>query len=488
MNINANILIQIGAALFGDDLQKENAILREENEELRCENQALRQEIARLKEELEKSKRAGKRQAAPFSRDKGVEDPKPPGRKKGDKYGERSSRPLPEHIDRVIDVPVKTGVVDIEGFPLCPQCHVALETCEVHAQYQTELPVIPKPVVTQFNVEIAECPCCNSRFQGRHPEQTSDALGAAANQLGPRLLALTAQLKYEYGLSFAKIKELLLALFNVKIGRATPARSAQRIADCAEPTYCQLILSLQGSKVVCVDETGWRIGRSSCWLWVFTDRTITVYVIDLSRGHEVIEKILGEKFQGTLSSDGFSAYDPVAAGDKQHCNAHLLKACSQIEAMKSRGAVMFSRQVAAVLRAGINLHRRRDKLTPHGFNVQRGKIEAAMDRLLEKNLTDPDNARLARRLQKHRDHIFTYLYDVTGETEPTNNAAEREIRPAVITRKNGACNRSANGAKATAILSSVIRSCKKSGKNVINTIAELLCSPEPMVADLAQPP
>lgn len=160
------------------------------------------------------------------------------------------------------------------------------------------------------------------------------------------------------------------------------------------------------------------------------------------------------------------AYDPVSAGAKQQCNAHLLKACSQIEAVKTRGAVRFSRQVASVLRAGIKLHRRRYELMPHGFKVQRGKIEAAMDRLLEKNLTDPGNARLARRLQKHRDHIFTYLYDETGETEPTNNLAEREIRPGVITRKLGACNRSPIGAKTTAILTSVIRTCKKNEQDL----------------------
>jgi hypothetical protein len=144
--------------------------------------------------------------------------------------------------------------------------------------------------------------------------------------------------------------------------------------------------------------------------------------------------------------------------------------------------------VASVLRAGINLHRRRGELTPHGFNSQRGKIEAALDRLLEKNLTDPDNARLARRLQKHRDHIFTYLYDETGETDPTNNAAEREIRPAVITRKNGACNRSPRGAKTTSILTSLIRTCKKNAKDVIEVIGEILCSPDPVSIEIIQPP
>ena len=488
MGIGAQIVGFIQAACSAEELRKENVILREENDRLRAENEALRQENAQLKEALEKLKRRSKRQASPFSRDKRKPNPKKPGRKKGKDYGERASRPIPDHIDRVVDAPVQTGVEDVNGAPACPECHTTLEKLETHIQYQTDIPEIPTPEVTQFNVETAECPCCHRRFQGRHPDQTSDALGAASNQLGPRVLAFAAQLKYEYGLSFGKVKRLLFDLFGLTIGRSTLARSAQRLADKAEPTYCHLIFQLRESGVVCADETGWRINGEPCWLWVFTDKTITVYVIDLSRGHEVIESVLGEDFQGTLSSDGFLAYDPVSAGAKQQCNAHLLKGCSEIEAIKSRGAVRFSRQVASVLRAGINLHRRRDKLSPHGFKVQRGKIEAALDRLLEKNLTDPDNARLARRLKKHRNHIFTYLYDETGETDPTNNLAELEIRPAVITRRNGACNRSPKGARATAILTSVMRSSKKNERDVIEVLVRILCSPGRIVVELARPP
>lgn len=111
-----------------------------------------------------------------------------------------------------------------------------------------------------------------------------------------------------------------------------------------------------------------------------------------------------------------------------------------------------------------------------------------MDRLLEKNLTDPDNARLARRLQKHRNHIFTYLYDETGETDPTNNLAERDLRPGVITRKMGACNRSIKGAKATAILTSIIRTSKKNEQDVIEVLVRMLCSPGQVVVELARPP
>ena len=341
-----------------EDLKKEIAALREENEHLRKENNALHTENARLKDDLEKAQRAGKRQASPFSKDKGKPSPKKPGRKPGKGYGKRASRPVPDRIDREIDVPVTTGVSDLNGDPACPDCHTALQNREIQPQYQTDIPPLPAPVVTKFNVETAACPCCGKRFQGRHPEQSSDALHAAGNQIGPRLLAFAAKLKYEYGLSFGKIQRLLYTAFGVKIGRSTIARAAHRLADKAEPIYSGLILSLRQSRVVHADETGWRIGLKSAWMWVFTDKTLTVYVIDPSRGHEVIERVLGKDFQGTLVSDAFMAYNPVNAGAKQQCTAHLLKTCRQIEEMKTRGAVRFSRHAASVLRAGINLHKR----------------------------------------------------------------------------------------------------------------------------------
>jgi transposase len=155
-----------------------NRDLATENERLRTENATLQQriaeleelvakleaELARIKGQLEEAERAGKRQAAPFSKGPPKTHPKRPGRKAGHPP---AHRPRPERIDRVLEAELP---------PVCPSCGGELTDHEVKEQFLVDIPPV-EPVVTQFNVHIAHCAECGKRVQGRHPEQISDALG-----------------------------------------------------------------------------------------------------------------------------------------------------------------------------------------------------------------------------------------------------------------------------------------------------------------------
>jgi len=422
----------------------------------------LRAEVERLKAELEQSRRAGKRQAAPFSKGTPKADPKRPGRKAGHPPSHRLPPP-PDQVDRTIEVPM---------LPECPRCHAALGEAEVvlHDQYQIDLPE-PRPVVTRFRVPVARCPACRRRVQGRHPEQTSDALGSAAVQYGPRLLGLAADLKHRLGVSYRKCSSVLLTLTGVVVASAALVRSGHRLRRLAHPSYDRLVEAARQSAVQHVDETGWKIGGRSAWLWVFADENITLYRIRKSRAHDVVVEVLGEDFGGVLVSDCFLAYDPLPFA-KQKCLAHLLKSCREIESSKTRGAVRFSRRVAALLRRAMALKRRRGTIGDHGYAVLRGKIHAELDRLLAGTCTDPDNARLAKRLRKQREHLLRFL-DHDG-LDATNNLAEREIRPAVIARKLSAGNRTEAGAETHAVLASVLQTCRRQGRDILQILGELL--------------
>jgi hypothetical protein len=131
------------------------------------------------------------------------------------------------------------------------------------------------------------------------------------------------------------------------------------------------------------------------------------------------------------------------------------------------------------------LKRRRGELSPHGYAVARGRIEAAMDRLLAGTYTDPDNARLAKQLRKHRGSLFTFLY--REGVEATNNRAERELRPAVIARKLSAGNRTDAGAETHAVLASILRTCRCQGKAIVQPVADLLRHGPGHVLDLLAP-
>jgi transposase len=422
----------------------------------------LRVEVDRLKRELEEARRAGKRQAAPFSKGPPKAQPKRPGRKTGHEASHRSAPP-PERVDRTIEVPLPGD---------CPRCGTPLGSAPdaVRDQYQVDLPE-PRPVVTHFRVPVAICPACRFRAQGRHPEQTSDALGAAAVQFGPRLLGFAADLKHRLGVSYRKAASLLLTLSGLVVTASALTRSGHRLRRHAQATYDRLVESARSAAVQHVDETGWKIGGRSAWLWVFADAHATLYRIRPGRAHDVVVEVLGEDFGGVLVSDCFLAYDPLGFA-KQKCLAHLLRTCGEIERAKTRGAVRFSRRVAALLRRAMALKRRRAGLSSHGYAVARGRLHTELDRLLAGDYTDPDNARLAKRLRKQRAHLLRFLdHDAV---EATNNLAEREVRPAVIARKLSAGNRTEAGAETHAVLASVLRTCRRQGVDILGALGTLL--------------
>ena len=425
--------------------------------------------IAALEEELRRSKR----QAAPFGKDAPKLDPKPPGRKKGHRGAFRKPPP-PDEVSELVRVPLES----------CPRCGGRVERVRDNAPvYQTDLPDV-RPVVRRFDTQRAWCPRCRRRVRSRHPQQTSDASGAAGSQVGPNALALAADLKHRLGVSFRRIVDLLGAHFRLRVTPGALAQASHRLADRGQPLYGRLQEEARASPSVHVDETGWRIAAKGSWLWTFATRNLTVYRIDRSRGHGVAQEVLGEEFAGTLVSDGLPTYD-VLGVRRQLCLAHLLKRCREIDVRKTRGAVRFPRQVTRLLRGAMALGERRGQMSPHGFAVARGRLEAELDRLLRYHLVDPDNERLAAHLYKQRDHLFTFLYE--QDVEPTNNLAERQLRPAVIARKLSAGNRTERGARTHAVLASLAATCRQRGQRFTELAAELLRQPVPPMGGIPAP-
>ena len=215
-------------------------------------------QIESLTSQLDEQRRAGKRQAGPFSKGPPKADPKPPGRKPGDACGQHKRREIPDQIDETYDVPLP---------PKCPHCggtHLADEV--VHSQYQVE---IPRTLIhREFLIHCGHCTDCGQRVQGRHELQTSDALGAAAVQLGPNLAASIAIMNKELGLTHGKVKRLLAVLFDLTIARSTAVRSKLRTAARVQPAMTEIKAESRGSLVNKVDETGWKRSGLLKWLHV----------------------------------------------------------------------------------------------------------------------------------------------------------------------------------------------------------------------------
>ena len=424
----------------------------------------LEEQIRQLQEQVEGAKRAGKRQATPFARKKRVRQPKRPGRKKGKGRFASRRRPAQEEV----------AETKKKALASCPECDGELSQRKEHEQFVVDIPPV-EPVVSRYVTESGYCAHCQKRVRSRHPEQISKASGAAGVVIGPRAKALAADMKHRFGVSYGKVCGLLEDAFGLQVTRSGWYQADVRLARQAQPVYEELVEVLRQSAVVHADETGWRIGTLSAWLWVFTNRETTVYTIRRRRGHEVVVDILGTKFAGILNTDCFLAYDAKALDDwlKQKCVGHLLRNLSDIEASKTRGAVRFARNVTQLLRDALQLKTTKPDLPAATFVERAAALEERLDRLSHerRRFTDPDNARFAKRLRKHREHLLRFLY--VDELDATNNQAERQLRPAVITRKTSGCHRTDEGAQTHAILSSVLTTCHQRNVPILDFLTQL---------------
>ncbi len=432
--------------------------LRQRIDELEAEKQ-------RLLELLEAERRAGKRQAAPFSKGRRKHKPKTPGRKPGDHYGTKAHRlPLPAET---IDETYEAALPDT-----CPDCGGPIRQTDVQQQYQVEIP--RQPLHRQFNVRIGRCQHCARRVQGRHPLQTSDALGAAASQLGPDAQAAIVDLNKNAGLSHGKVRSALHNLFGIALSRGGSAQVVLRAGRRCQPVYQAICRSVRRSAWVVPDETGWRVGGLLAWLHGFVGCRATAYVIDPTRSHAPAEQLLGLDYQGVMIHDGWSPYDRFRHARHQQCSQHVLRRCAHILETATRGAVCFPRRVAVLLRCGLALRDRHaaGQISVHGLAVARGRLQNALEEAVFPGKSDPVNERLAKHLWKYIDQFFTYL-QVPG-LDATNWRAELAMRFGVILRKVWGGNRTWAGAHAQAILMSYWRTCWQRGRNALDSLSQLL--------------
>jgi transposase len=443
---------------------------QQENERLRKENERLKQETERLRGELEAALRASKRQAAPHSRGNSKANPKRPGRKPGRSYGRQACRPIPVRVDERIAV------------PLPAHCGGGVESESCETQYQEE--IVRRTIVRRFDIAVGRCRECRRRVQGRHPLQTSDAVGVGSVQLGPEALTLAAILNQQMGLSLGHTRQVLSYGYGLEVSRGGLYRALARMAARAEPTYDGLVEAARQAAVNGMDETGWKVGGRLQWLHVAVSAQVTVYAILPGRGYEQSVAILGAGYDGFLVHDGWAPYYRFQFAFHQSCLAHLLKRCREMAQIASPGALAFPQAVEQLLQTGLELRDRheRGEISENGLRTATGKLEAKLDRMLETRRRNPANHRLARHLEHERLWLFTFLH--CFGLDATNNAAERAIRGMVIARKVWGGNRTWEGARTQQILVSVLRTCWQQGKDAFTRGVRLLRAPRTVILDI----
>ena len=431
----------------------------------------LRRANERLQAEIEQLKRRGG--AAPFSKGKRKSDPKAPGRKPGQGYFRFRAAPEEAAATEAVVVPVTE--------PCCPDCGGKLgKVCREMVSI-TDIPVQPQPEIEHYAVEVRQCRRCGGKVRGRHPGITAGQHGATAHRLGPRVKALAHILHYVHGVPVRRTPAILAELTGVRLTQSAITQDAMKqTGGAVGARYDALRASVREQSVVHTDDTGWRVGGETAFLMAFVNPTLSVYQVRSRHRNEEVRELIPASFGGVLVCDRGRSYDAVELEGvaQQKCLAHLIRNAAKIVEEKTGRACHFGRQLIDMLRQSLSLSARRTAMKPKDYCRQALALDDDLARLLrDRILRDPDNQRLLNGVGAQHDRGRLLRFLAEDNVEPTNNRAERDLRPAVIARKLSHCSKNDRGARAFEAFTSVLHTIRKMNPSDKCLLAGLLyCS------------
>lgn len=450
-------------------VEEENAALRTDNDRLEKENAELR---ARL----------NARHASRFKANR--PPPRDPSlvRKRGAPIGHPAwSRPAPEHVDRIVEVPAPT---------VCPHCATAclLPTGEIQEQMQEDIVLQPKTIVTVYRHDTAFCPNC------RRPVFQC-AEGELRNcQIGPTAKATAVFLRHELRLSYRNVRKIFSDLFGLSFVPASAMAFDQAAARAAEPIHEALRDKVRCADIIHADETHWRIDGRSAFIWFAGNPNFGFFHIDSSRSSEVALAIFGPRFQGGLVADDYAAYNAIEPKVRQSCLAHLIRKAKEItqligllpQSQQYPADPRFCDRVSTLLSDACEIARLRDtgELSFTQAQAKLPGLYTSLARICKTPRHHPEAENLRQRLMDpKRDYhrLFTFLS--INRMPPTNNYAEQTLRHPVIFRKLIFGNRSLQGAHAMAVNLSLIHTAKCRDRELIPLLKTTLLSGHRAAAD-----
>lgn len=357
---------------------------------------------------------------------------------------------------------------------ICPDCETALDGEGTLTGTRAVAEMVERPViVTEYRSWVRVCPCCGKRVEAPEPQGVLPGFS-----LGPRLIGFLGMLDHYGNVTSEKLATLMDEGFNLPICEGTLDKANQWLNASLAAPVAELQEILPALPHAHIDETGWSIDGERHWLWTIATPTLTFTVIRPSRGAGVLVELLTACYPGLISCDFWSAYrskDGVA-GSRAFCWAHLAReAQAQID-----GYHPTAREL------GRELKRLLSKGWLHYRGLMRGRIDVEVFQRLGERLKQrllailatydlplpPKTEALRKRLLTHIDGYFEW-YQHPG-VPPDNNPGEQAIRPAVVNRKISGGNRSQWGAELTARMQTVLGTCRKQGREILDTLRAYL--------------
>lgn len=435
--------------------------LKKENRQLRRELRAKEKELAQayatidyLRKERFGSSRKKKKQQEP-------EEERIP-KKKGAPFGHKGvTRKKPEIIDEEIRIP------DPVCCPSCDSQDITFFEQEEHTQEEI---IIPKRKATKFIRNVFICGCCGKFIriygEGEMPKA----------YIGPRAKATINYLRQDVGISQHKLQRILKELFGLKFHQTSVVGFETQLCLRGRTLYDQIQELLNKTKLLYIDETGWKKDGLSYWLWCFCNNLIAYYHIDKSRGSKVVQAILGDKYSGIILSDFLVAYKKIES-KKQKCLPHLLRILDRLQpfCQDDKQAEEFRQGLKEITKQIILLFKNRKRIPK--YIDHRADIIAQCKQLLSQELTNKKAERLRKRLKdNHQEELYKCLFHPSSDFN--NNFVERMLRPNVIMRKLTFGNRSDKGIENHAVNTTLLQTAKLNGRYPQDIFYRILTKPK----------
>jgi hypothetical protein len=345
-----------------------------------------------------------------------------------------------------------------------------------------DIPKQPVRDIKFFNVEIGVCPCCQYKARGTHPLLKPTQSGANAHQLGLGVITQALALHYQTGLPLRKVPQVMEALTGIAMTQSALTQKACTLCDeggILTPHYEALRGEVAKSNVVNTDDTGWRVNTVLSFVMGFFTDSICFYQITARHRSQEVAEVIGWDFKGALGTDRGPSYraEEFNLIEMQKCLSHILKNLSEVEKTKTGRAKTFALTLMVSLREALGLWKsyKSGEIDKSRYRQKGETLKQTIDyQLRNRSLKDADNQRMLEGIGMEHDQGRLLLFLENPAIEPTNNRAERGLRPAVIARKVSQCSKNGRGARAYAMLRTLFGTLALRTKKVASAFAALL--------------
>lgn len=337
----------------------------------------------------------------------------------------------------------------------------ACEELEPLRQQVAEIPAI-EPEVTEYRRHRCRCAACGEVSVATLPA------GVPEGNFGPNLRALLIVLSGRFRLSRREVREFCGEALGLSISVGCIDNMCRGIGESLGQPVEEIAAEIQSAPVVHADESGWRQSGARYWIWVVVTSTLAMYMISQSRGAQVIRTMLGDRFHGDLVSDRWSAYLIIEAIRRQLCWSHLMR---DFQGFVDRGGVAraFGTEGVWLARALFSIwHRFQHAAISRGeMQALMALVEIRVGKLLQSGLASADKkvVGFCKHLLPLESALF--LFSRVPGVEPTNNRAERALRPIVLWRKGSFGTNSAQGSRFVERMMTVVMTCRLQGRSVL---------------------